>query len=122
MTQPSAAHNRGTTLSAAPRRGHSPGAQINCACQLKWTLSMHPKPTPAKPERRAVNLSVNGKLIDEARRLKLNLSRVLEEALEAKLREQRALQWQEENREAIAFHNERIARDGLWHRGRTRWY
>lgn len=79
--------------------------------------------TPApKPERRAVNLSISGKLIDEARAQKLNLSRVLEEALETKLREQRALQWQEENREAIAFHNERIARDGLWHRGRTRWY
>jgi len=79
--------------------------------------------TPApKPERRAVNLSISGKLIDESRAQKLNLSRVLEEALESKLREQRALQWQEENREAIAFHNERIARDGLWHRGRTRWY
>ena len=70
----------------------------------------------AKPERRAVNLSISGKLIDEARLLKLNLSRVLEEALEAKLREQRALQWQEENREAIAFHNERIAREGMWNK------
>lgn len=80
------------------------------------------KTQAAKPERRAVNLSISGKLIDEARAQKLNLSRVLEEALEAKLREQRALQWQEDNREAIAFHNERIARDGLWHRGLTRWY
>jgi antitoxin CcdA len=74
------------------------------------------KPQAAKPERRAVNLSISGKLIDEARLLKLNLSRVLEEALEAKLREQRALQWQEENREAIAFHNERIAREGMWNK------
>ncbi|MBA4286435.1 MAG: acetoacetyl-CoA synthase [Xanthomonadaceae bacterium] len=80
------------------------------------------KTSAPKPERRAVNLSISGKLIDEARAQKLNLSRVLEEALEAKLREQRALQWREENREAIAFHNERIARDGLWHRGLTRWY
>lgn len=73
--------------------------------------------TPStKPERRAVNLSVSGKLIDEARAQKLNLSRVLEEALEAKLREQRALQWQEENREAIAYHNERIAREGMWNK------
>ncbi|WP_273452577.1 type II toxin-antitoxin system CcdA family antitoxin [Nevskia ramosa] len=70
----------------------------------------------AKPERRAVNLSVSSKLIDEARAQKLNLSRVLEEALEAKLREQRALQWQEENREAIAYHNERIAREGMWNK------
>lgn len=73
--------------------------------------------TPStKPERRAVNLSVSSKLIDEARAQKLNLSRVLEEALEAKLREQRALQWQEENREAIAYHNERIAREGMWNK------
>ncbi len=77
---------------------------------------MPAKPQAAKPERRAVNLSISGKLIDEARSLKLNLSRVLEEALEAKLREQRALQWQEENREAIAFHNERIAREGMWNK------
>jgi len=74
------------------------------------------KPPTAKPERRAVNLSVSSKLIDEARARKLNLSRVLEEALEAKLREQRALQWQEENREAIAYHNERIAREGMWNK------
>ncbi|WP_295685892.1 type II toxin-antitoxin system CcdA family antitoxin [uncultured Nevskia sp.] len=73
--------------------------------------------TPStKPERRAVNLSVSSKLIDEARAQKLNLSRVLEEALEAKLHEQRALQWQEENREAIAYHNERIAREGMWNK------
>lgn len=72
------------------------------------------KTPAARPERRAVNLSVSVKLIDEARAQGLNLSRVLEEALEAKLREQRALQWQEENREAIAFHRERIARDGMW--------
>ncbi|MCX7060153.1 MAG: type II toxin-antitoxin system CcdA family antitoxin [Gammaproteobacteria bacterium] len=77
---------------------------------------MPAKTQAAKPERRAVNLSISGKLIDEARLLKLNLSRVLEEALEAKLREQRALQWQEENREAIAFHNERIAREGMWNK------
>lgn len=77
---------------------------------------MPAKRQAAKPERRAVNLSISGKLIDEARLLKLNLSRVLEEALEAKLREQRALQWQEENREAIAFHNERIAREGMWNK------
>ena len=68
----------------------------------------------AKPERRAVNLSVSRKLIDEARAQGLNLSRVLEEALEARLREQRALQWQEENREAIAYHRERIEREGMW--------
>ena len=74
------------------------------------------KTQAAKPERRAVNLSISGKLIDEARAQKLNLSRVLEEALEAKLREHRALQWQEENREAIAFHNERIAREGMWNK------
>lgn len=78
--------------------------------------------TASKPERRAVNLSVSGALIDEARAQKINLSRVLEDALEAKLREQRASRWQAENREAIAAHNERIAREGMWHRGLTPWY
>ncbi|WP_293396490.1 type II toxin-antitoxin system CcdA family antitoxin [Nevskia sp.] len=69
-----------------------------------------------KPARRAVNLSISKAVLEEARAHKLNLSRVLEDALIAKLREQRGRQWQDENREAIAYHRERIARDGMWNK------
>lgn len=70
----------------------------------------------------AVNLSVSEVLLREARALKLNLSQFLEDGLVEHLKKQRALKWQEENREAIQANNERIERDGLWHKGLTRWY
>lgn len=66
--------------------------------------------------RRAVNVSISSALIDEARSHKLNLSRVLEEALETRLQAARARQWQEENREALVEYNERVERDGPWNK------
>ena len=76
----------------------------------------------AKPERRAVNLSVKAKLIDEARAQKLNLSRVLEEALELRLKSDREQRWLQENKAAIEARNAHVEQHGLWHRGLTIWY
>ena len=76
----------------------------------------------AKPERRAVNLSVSSKLIDEARAQKLNLSRVLEEALELRLKSDREQRWLQENKAAIEARNAHVEQHGLWHRGLTIWY
>lgn len=79
--------------------------------------------TPApKPERRAVNLSISGKLIDEARAQKLNLSRVLEEALEFRLKHDREQRWLQDNQAAIDARNAHVEQHGLWHRGLTDWY
>ncbi|SEQ30228.1 antitoxin CcdA [Solimonas aquatica] len=66
--------------------------------------------------RRRLNLSIRETLIQEARKAQLNLSRFLEEKLEQALREERGRRWQEENREAIEFHRERIAREGMWNK------
>lgn len=71
-------------------------------------------PNAANPQspRRSLNLSIPEHLIEEARRLKLNLSRFLEDKLNESLRAERARRWQEDNKEAIAAFNARVERDG----------
>ncbi|MDE2406525.1 MAG: type II toxin-antitoxin system CcdA family antitoxin [Xanthomonadaceae bacterium] len=63
--------------------------------------------------KRATNVSINQRLLEEAKALDINLSATLERALEAEVRARKREQWLEENREAIAAYNARIARDGL---------
>jgi antitoxin CcdA len=72
------------------------------------SLSPHPSSSP----RRSLNLSIPEHLIEEARRMKLNLSRFLEDKLNESLRAERARRWQEENKEAIEYQRRRIERDG----------
>ncbi len=62
--------------------------------------------------RRRLNLSIREDLIAEARKEQVNLSRFLEEKLEQALREVRGRQWLDENREALAAFDARVARDG----------
>lgn len=64
--------------------------------------------------RKPVNLSASAALVDEARALGLNLSRVFEEALDARLRQSRVQRWQQENREAIEHYNTHIREHGVW--------
>ena len=70
----------------------------------------------------AVNLSISAVTLREARTAKLNLSQFLEQGLQEHLKRRRAEKWAEENREAIKAYNERIQREGLWHKGLTPWY
>ena len=60
----------------------------------------------------AVNLSVDEKVLNEARALNLNLSRFVEEKLSEHTRRLRAQTWLEENQEAIKAYNERVERHG----------
>lgn len=76
----------------------------------------------AQTPRRSLNLSIPEHLIEEARQLKLNLSRFLEEKLDESLRLERARRWKQDNAQAIRQYNERVERDGLWHKGLTDWY
>lgn len=48
----------------------------------------------------------------EAKHLCLNTSRAAEEGIERAVRKAKEAAWREENREAIAAYNERIAREG----------
>lgn len=65
---------------------------------------------PKKP----VNLSINSELLRQARELRVNLSKALEQRLAEIVREERARRWQEENREAIEAHNRFIEKHGLF--------
>ena len=73
-----------------------------------------------KAPKKAVNLSINSDLLRQARELKINLSKMLEAALERMIREERARRWQEENREAIEAHNKFVEEYGLFNDIRKR--
>ena len=67
--------------------------------------------------KRASNLSVNSSLLTEARRYKLNLSKLLEQALVEALTEKKLSEWLEENREALEAYNERVEARGVFSDG-----
>ena len=66
-----------------------------------------------KPRKRAVNLTVDAKLHEEAKVAGLNLSEALRSGIEAALQEHRRRAAQEEHRPAIEAHNRFIEKNGL---------
>jgi antitoxin CcdA len=67
-----------------------------------------------KAPKKAVNVSINSDLLHQARDMKINLSRTLEEKLEQLLREERARRWKEENREAMEAFNRWVEEHGIF--------
>lgn len=67
--------------------------------------------------KRRLNVTVRGDLIDRARRAGFNLSRVFEESLIQRLREEEGRRWLDENSDAIKHHRQRIEREGMWNDG-----
>jgi len=63
------------------------------------------------------NLSVRSDLIRKARQMKLNLSEVLERALDNMLREHARRSWLDENEDAIDAYNEQVAKRGVFSDG-----
>lgn len=66
-----------------------------------------------KAAKKACNVSINEDLLRQARELGINLSQTLEEQLARLVREARAKQWAEENREAIESQVRWIEKHGL---------
>jgi antitoxin CcdA len=64
-------------------------------------------------KKRAVNLFGDAELLDEARRLRINISETLEGRLRTIVRAEQEKGWLAENRGAIASINEFIDRHGL---------
>jgi antitoxin CcdA len=64
--------------------------------------------------RRAVNLSVDAALLEEARALGIPLSATLESALREQVKQLRAASWLAENADAVAAYNDRIQRAGTF--------
>jgi antitoxin CcdA len=69
--------------------------------------------TPRVQKKRAVNLFVDSYLLDEAKRLGINVSETLERRLRSIVRAEQERRWLEENRDAFASINSFIDRHGL---------
>jgi len=71
-------------------------------------------PQPAKSSsRKSTNLSIDSKLVTEAKDLGINISRVAEAGISAAVAEERARLWKLENRGAIESLNSYAERHGL---------
>jgi len=64
---------------------------------------------PKKP----TNLSLNSKVLDKARELGMNVSQTVDTLLAAEVRRCYWQKWNEENKDAVAEYNARIASEGL---------
>lgn len=65
------------------------------------------------PFRRPTNVSLDSRLVEEAKELGINVSRASEEGLAREVREERKRRFQEEHREAFEEYNRYIAENGL---------
>ncbi len=74
---------------------------------------VHDSSAPKKP----TNLSVNSDLLLQAKKLKINLSAVFEQALIDQVRKQKTATWLEENQSAIAAYNQEIEESGVFSQG-----
>jgi antitoxin CcdA len=68
---------------------------------------------PTSDQRRPTNVTLPESLVAQARELKINISQACEAGLAAQVKAAREKQWLEENREAIEYWNEKMAREGL---------
>jgi antitoxin CcdA len=64
--------------------------------------------------KRPTNLTIDAELLDEAKALGINLSSVLEQGLRERVAKAKRERWLEENADAIAEHNERVAGRGVF--------
>lgn len=71
----------------------------------------------SKAAKKPTNVSINSDLLKRARELEINLSALLERALEAYMKQHAGDQWREENREAIAKYNELVDANGVFSDG-----
>jgi len=75
---------------------------------------------PTLPRKQSVNVSINRALLREARAMRLNLSRTLEERLAELTRDAGREQWLKKNREALEDYNQRIEQTGVFSDGLRR--
>ncbi len=67
----------------------------------------------ADAPKRPTNLSLNAAVLDMARELGMNLSATVDVLLAEEVKRRYWERWNEENSEAIAHYNARIAKEGL---------
>ena len=71
----------------------------------------------ARMRKKAANLSVDSVLLEEAKRMKLNLSQIFENGLDAAICQRRREEWLKNNRAALDAYNEHIEADGVFSDG-----
>ena len=64
--------------------------------------------------KRAINLTLNAKVLDMARDMDLNISQTVDALLTVEVLRQYWQRWNKDNAEAIAHYNARIEREGLF--------
>jgi antitoxin CcdA len=69
---------------------------------------------PGRPKKVPTNLSVRSDLVREARAFKLNISEIVERALEQALEDHRRAAWLAENEDSIDRYNARVAKHGVF--------
>lgn len=64
--------------------------------------------------KKATNLSINSDLLSKSRKLKINLSATLEQALNAELAKTESEKWKTDNKAAIKAYNEFVDEHGCF--------
>src|SRR5690349_2090276 len=85
-----------TVEPAMPKRPVAPAAASTHG--IRQIAATYDVASPKRP----TNVSINEDLLAQARDLGVNLSQTLEDALSARVREEKRRRWLEQNREAIA--------------------
>lgn len=67
----------------------------------------------AKPQRKSATISISFQLLEDAKALGIDISRAAETAIAEAIAAKKTLQWQAENRKAIASSNDYVSRNGL---------
>lgn len=63
--------------------------------------------------KKATNLSLNNKVLEAAREMGMNLSQTVDTLLADEVKRRYWAKWNEDNKEAVAAYNERVATYGL---------
>ncbi|SMH57337.1 type II toxin-antitoxin system CcdA family antitoxin [Mesorhizobium australicum] len=66
-----------------------------------------------EPRRRATKLSLDERVVAEAKAVGLDVSRIVDEAISDAVRAEKNRRWKEENREALESMNEWVRENGL---------
>ena len=71
------------------------------------------RPSRVNAAKRATNVSLPGHMVDEAKRLGINVSQACETGLQEQVRKALGEEWKRENRQAIESWNKWVAENGI---------
>ncbi len=91
--------------------------RIHYAHQPAHTLTMLTPTIAPRRRKKATNLSVDDSLLEQAKRLKLNLSQVFEASLTEAIRQRQREAWLQKNRAALDAYNEHVEKHGVFSDG-----